>query len=164
MRTFFCVGLALSGILWATSSVASPKEASVHQASGRTSSAKVEVSVGPRAPAPRKAGNADLVRKLPSQFRFLAAYLPSEPVPTPGLDAITRNQETRARASSFADISRVCPPEPMTVRAPELLVGAGTAGAAIALHPTVVDNENGTTVQINPMIWPPGILIQGVFF
>jgi hypothetical protein len=164
MNTHFCIGLALSGLLMAASSVASPQESPVPPASKRATPGKVEFSIGPRGAAAQRSVSADMVRQFPAPLRFIAAYLPAQPVPTPGLDAITRARETRERASSLADVSRVYPPEPFSVRAPEVLVGASAAGAAVALHPTVVDSEHGAKIQVNPMIWPPGISIQGVFF
>ena len=164
MNTHFCIGLALSGLLMATSSVASSHETTAPRAFGRAASGKVEFSIGPRGGAAQRPVSADMARQFPPPLRFIADFLPGAPVPTPGLDAITRFRETRERASSLADVSRVYPPEPFSVRAPEVLVGAGAAGAAVALHPTVVDSESGTKIQVNPLIWPPGIIIQGVFF
>jgi hypothetical protein len=158
MVTSLWMGLTVMGALWANPSDVSPSQALGPQPSGG-----IELSIGSRTSVSRPSAKANLARKLPRQLRFVADYLPPPPVPTPGLSAITDARQTRERAAAPADAARSCP-EGVSTLSPVGLVGVGLAGAAVALHPTLVDSKHGTTIQINPLVWPPGINIQGVFF
>jgi hypothetical protein len=158
MNTSLCVGLSLIGVLWAIPSAASPPESAIHQLSRG-----IALSIGQRAPLTPQLARADLARQLPGPFRFIAAFVTPAPVPTPGLLAMTDAEQTRQRAATVADADR-CRSEGLAAPSLGAIAGVGLAGAAVALHPTLVAPEHGATIQINPRIWPPGINIQGVFF
>src|SRR5262245_42283223 len=158
MPPYLYIGLTLINVL-RTAPPSAPHVESPRHAPSRA----VEITIGPRASASRPRANKELARRLPGQMRFIADLVPPPPVPTPGLVAITQAKESSERASTVADAAR-CLPEALSPPSAGAAIGVGFASAAIALHPTLTAPASGTTIQVAPRFWPPGINIQGAFF
>ncbi len=147
------VGLALTLVAWATPSFATPT----------TPPMKVEFHVGPSAFKVKPLLPAADLQGIPKSLAFVATYVPPVSVSVAGLVSLAEDQTLRSRAATLDDAARVGIPIAPEPRAPGIFFGAGLAGAAAALHPTFIAPKQRATVRLDPNIWPPGFVLQGVF-
>lgn len=127
--------------------------------------ANVELSIGLEAMHAQPLLPASDLALLPRRFNFIATYLPPASIQVGGFLTMTDDLTVRDRAASLGDAARIAiPPVSMEMNASMVLIGASFAGAAAAVHPTLVARAQGAVVRLDPMVWPPGVMLQGVFF
>lgn len=134
-------------------------------ASPTATPANVEFSIGLEAMHAQPLRPASDIALIPRRFNFIATYLPPASIPIGGFLTMTDDLGVRGRAASLEDAARVAlPPVTTEINPSVVLIGASFAAAAAAIHPTLVAHAQGAVVRLDPMVWPPGVMLQGVFF